>query len=264
MLKGKMPLVMAAFFAIFAGVLAFGGIKKQEQARQKGWHLKTILVADENLSEGTVVTSDLVALRQIPERFISSSNIGAGDIGVIRNQRILVNVQEGDPLLWSQFSVSKSSERLSTKVLKRMRAFTLKVDNVSSVGGWIRPNDRVDIIGIFKDAQTQENVSITLMQNVMVLATGIITGTTHVALMPESDRRYSEVSLMVLPEDVEQLALAQELGTLILSLRNEEDAEMLSESRKTTIRTLTDSDVQKNLGEKRKSLIEVIPSTVSR
>jgi Flp pilus assembly protein CpaB len=69
---------------------------------------------------------------------------------------------------------------------------------------------------------------------------------------------------MILPEDVEQLALAQELGTLILSLRNEEDAEMLSENRKTTLRTLTDSDMQKNLGEKRKSLIEVIPSAGSR
>jgi len=260
MLKGKMPLVIAGVLALLAGILAFTGIKKRERDITGKWILKTILVANTDLAEGTVVTGDMVVSRQIPERFITSSNIGAGDVNVIRNQRILVNVQAGDPLLWSQFSVAKSVEKLSSKVLKRMRAFTLKVDDVSSVGGWIRPNDRVDIIGLFKDPQSQESMSMTLMQNVMVLATGTITGTTNVIFVGDKERRYSEVSLMILPEDVEQLALAQELGGLVLSLRNEEDAEMLSENRRTTIRTLTDTGIRESLGQKRKAMIEVLHS----
>jgi len=264
MLKGKMPLVMAAVLAIAAGILSFTAIKNREKDVQRGWHLKTVLVANSNISEGDVVTGDMVVSRQVPERFVTSSNIGPGDVNHIRNQKILVNVQAGDPLLWSQFSMSKTVERLSSKVLKRMRAFTLKVDNVSSVGGWIRPNDRVDIIGIFRDEQSQESVSMTLMQNVMVLATGAITGTTNIMMMTDTERSYAEVSLMILPEDVEQLALAQELGTLILSLRNDEDSEMIAENRRTTIRTLTDSNMQKNLGEKRKAMIEVLQATGSR
>jgi len=260
MLKGKMPLVMAAILAILAGIMAFTAIKSQERSVRQGWNLKTVLVADTNIPEGTVVTNDMIVSRQIPELFATSSNIGAGEANHIRNQKILVNVQKGDPLLWSQFSMSRTVERLSSKVLKRMRAFTLQVDTVSSVGGWIRPNDRVDIIGIFKDNQSQESISMTLMQNVMVLATGMITGTTNVSMMTDAERKYGEISLMILPEDVEQLALAQELGNLILSLRNEEDTEMLSENRRTTIRSLTDSNMQKNLGEKRKAMIEVLGS----
>jgi len=261
MLKGKMPLVIAAGLAILAGILAFTGIKNQERAVRYGWNLKTVMVANTGISEGTVVTEDMIVSGQVPERFVTSSNIGAKDAKAIRNQKILVNVQAGDPLLWSQFSTSRAAERLSTKVLKSMRAFTIKVDTASSVGGWVRPNDRVDIIGIFKDTQSQENISMTLMQNVIVLATGTITGTTNVALLPSSSRTYSEVSLLVLPEDVEQLALAQDFGTLTLSLRNEEDPGMLSENRKTTSRMLTDANVQKVLEQKRNGMIEVVRAT---
>ena len=49
---------------------------------------------------------------------------------------------------------------------------------------------------------TSESVAVTLMQNVSVLATGKITGTTNVNLIPESQREYSNVSLMVLPMPV--------------------------------------------------------------
>ncbi|MCL2626676.1 MAG: Flp pilus assembly protein CpaB [Cystobacterineae bacterium] len=264
MLKGKMPLVLAFALAAFAGILAFTAIKSQALEVKRGWNLKTVIVANVDIPEGTDVTRDMLALYEVPERFVTTSNIGAGSVDAIQNQKILANVQKGDPILWSQFSMAKPLEQLSRKVLKRMRAFTLKVNNTSSVGGWVRPNDRVDIIGIFRDSQSQENISMTLMQGVVVLATGTITGTTNAALISEGDRKYSEVSLLVLPEDVEQLALAQELGSLTLSLRNEEDTDVSSDMRKTTIRTLTDPEMQKSLGRRRERMIEVIQSGVAR
>ncbi|HTO98331.1 MAG TPA: RcpC/CpaB family pilus assembly protein, partial [Myxococcales bacterium] len=57
--------------------------------------------------------------------------------------------------------------------------------------------------------------------NVVVLATGRITAnTTHV---PEEESRFSTVTLLALPEEAEMLAVAQELGTLTLLLRNPDD-----------------------------------------
>ncbi len=90
----------------------------------------------------------------------------------------------------------------------------------------MRPNDHVDIIGTFKDPQTSEQVAVTLLQNVIVLATGKITGTTNVNLIPEGQREYNNVSLLVIPEEAEILVLAQELGALTLSLRNEDDIDV--------------------------------------
>ena len=48
---------------------------------------------------------------------------------------------------------------------------TIDAAKTTAVGGWVRPNDHVDVIGIFKDPQTNESVAVTLMENVMVLAT---------------------------------------------------------------------------------------------
>ncbi|WP_410965809.1 Flp pilus assembly protein CpaB, partial [Salmonella sp. SAL4438] len=87
-------------------------------------------------------------------------------------QKVMVALQAGDPLLWSQFETSRAAERLTTKVMKRMRAVTIEARASSAVGGWVRPNDHIDVIGTFKDPDTNQQVALTLLQNVIVLATG--------------------------------------------------------------------------------------------
>jgi pilus assembly protein CpaB len=132
------------------------------------------------------------------------------------------------------------------------------VKGTTGVGGWMRPNDHVDIIGSFKDPQTNEPVAVTLMQNVNVLATGKITGTTNVNLIPESERAYGHVSLMVLPEEAEILTLAQELGGLTFTLRNEDDLDVLEQRGRATLNTLLSGERTKVLQMKRFNTIQVI------
>jgi pilus assembly protein CpaB len=142
--------------------------------------------------------------------------------------------------------------------MKRARAMALEVKGTTGVGGWMRPNDHVDIIGSFKDPGTNEQVAVTLMQNVTVLATGKITGTTNVNLIPENERAYGNVSLMVLPEEAEMLALAQGMGNLTFSLRNEDDLDVLEERGRATINTLLAGERTKVLQQKRFNTIQVI------
>jgi pilus assembly protein CpaB len=122
----------------------------------------------------------------------------------------------------------------------------------------VRPNDHVDIIGTFKDPATNEQVAVTLLQNVIILATGKITGTTNINLIPEAERSYGNVSLLVIPEEAEILVLSQELGNLTLSLRNEEDIDVLEERGRATINTLLSGERTKVLQQKRFNTIQVI------
>jgi len=172
-----------------------------------------------------------------------------------------VPLQVGDPLLWSQFETMRASERLSTKVQKKTRAITIEASKNASVGGWVRPNDHVDVIGTFRDPSTNENTAVTLLQNVIVLATGKITGTTNVNLIPEGQREYANVSLMVIPEEAEILVLAQELGELTLALRNEDDVDMLEERGRATIHTLLSGERTRVLQERRREIITIIKGT---
>ena len=258
MLKGKTPLIVALVLGLFAGLVAYSAIKKKEADVRKGWNLVPVVVAAVDINEGSVVTFDMISQRSVPEQFITSSVVKPDSASYVVNQKVLVPVQAGDPLLWSQFETTKAAERLSTKVQKKARAITLEAGKTTAVGGWVRPNDHVDIIGTFKDPQTNESVAVTLLQNVIVLATGKITGTTNVNLIPEAQREYSNVSVLVIPEEAEILVLASELGGLTLSLRNEDDVDLIEERGRATINSLLSGERQKALQIKHQRTIGII------
>ena len=258
MLKGKTPLIVALVLGLLAGVVAYSAIKKKESDVRRGWNLVPVVVAAQDIPEGTIVNFDMISQRSVPEQFVTSSVVKPDSATYVVNQKVLVPLQAGDPLLWSQFETTKAAERLSTKVQKKGRAITIEAKQTTAVGGWVRPNDHVDLIGTFRDPQTDENVAVTLLQNVIVLATGKITGTTNVNLIPEGQRNYSDISLLVIPEEAEILVLAQELGNLTLSLRNEEDVDIIEERGRATISTLLSGERTRVLQERRNQVIQVI------
>lgn len=262
MLKGKTPLILALVLGALAGATAYVSLKRQQREIQAGWIVVPVLVASTDLPEGTVLTSDNVSQRAIPEQFVTSSVVKPDSAGYILGQKTLVPLQAGDPLVWTAFETSRASERLSGMVAQKMRAFTLDATGTKmSVGGWIRPNDHVDILGTFRDPISGEQVTSTLMQNLTVLAAGRMLGSTNVNLLPEGERQYSHLTFLVLPEEAEILSLATDLGSLTITLRNPGDADLLEDHGKTTIATLLTGVRQMAIRDKRIHTIEVLKAT---
>jgi pilus assembly protein CpaB len=239
MLKGKTPLLIAVMLALLAGSVAYLGIDRAKRQARAGWQLVPVIVAAQDVAEGTVIGADMLSQRPIPEQFVTSSVVKPDSASYLLGQRVLVPLQAGDAILWSQFETSKASEKLSAVVQKKGRALTIDAGGARmSVGGWVRPNDHVDIIGSFREPISGEQVSTTLMQNVVVLATGKITGTTNVNLLPDSERSFGNITFLVLPEEAEILSLAADLGGLTLTLRNPEDIDEQEAHGHSTIHTL--------------------------
>ncbi|MGI5860991.1 MAG: Flp pilus assembly protein CpaB [Myxococcales bacterium] len=262
MLKGKTPLLVAVILGVLAGAFAFTAIKRKEKEVKQGWNLVPVIVATQDIAEGAVVTYEMISQRPVPEQFVTSSVVKPDSASYVVGQRVLVPVQTGDPLLWSQFETSKAAERLSTMIVKQGRALTLDVTSSKmSVGGWVRPNDHVDVIGTFRDPMSDENKAVTLMQNVLVLATGRITGTTNVNLIPEGDREYQTITFLLLPEEAELLSLAADLGSLTLTLRNPEELDVQAERGHSTIATLLTGVRMKELTKRRIDVIDMVKGT---
>ncbi|MBS2030884.1 MAG: Flp pilus assembly protein CpaB [Deltaproteobacteria bacterium] len=261
MLKGKTPLLVAIVLGVLAGAMAYLSVKKKEREVKAGWNLVPVLVASDAITEGTVITYDMISQRAVPEQFVTSSVIKPDSANYIVGQKVLVPLQAGDPLLWSQFETSKAAEKLSTIVQKKGRAITIPASGPSAVGGWIRPNDHIDIIGTFRDPQSQDQMAVTLLQNVVVLATGKITGTTNINLLPEGDRGYADISLLVLPEEAEILTLAQDMGQLKFTLRNPEDIDVQEARGRATLQTLITGERIEQLRQRRQQTIQVIKGT---
>jgi Flp pilus assembly protein CpaB len=105
-----------------------------------------------------------------------------------------------------------------------MRASTILTPNDSSfVAGLIEPGDKVDVL--FTDSTDKEltggGSTAPIMQNIEVLAIGQIVDPDE--SREKTGKRMRSVTLAVLPEQATKLVLAQEMGTLHLALRSEQD-----------------------------------------
>ena len=260
MLWGKNPVVIAAALGLLAGGTAWSAMRARERAARERWRTVYVLCAKVDVKEGAELGPEMIAVREMPAAFVTDSFIQADEEGTPKvespvGQRVLAPLKAGDPILISHFQPAREVE-LSTFIHAKGRAVTIDVQERNAVGLWVRPNDHVDVIGSFRDPQTQQLRTMTLLQNVVVLATGRITA--RAAAVPEEERRFSTVTLLALPEEAEMLTLAQDLGTLTLLLRNPDDLDSQEKRSVVDQRTLFAGDRAGELQQKRYRTIQII------
>lgn len=150
-------------------------------------------------------------------------------------------LKAGVPLRWSYFENSDINPRsLSARIPERRgeatyRAISVSVGGAASVSGMIRPGDKVDVIGtlVFPNDEGRvhrgDPVTLTLLQNVDVLATGGDATTARARGLGVTDPRerdtgYSLVTLVVTPREAEMLAFVEQAkGRITLTLRGRDD-----------------------------------------
>jgi len=256
MLKGKAPLIVAIVLGFLAVLVSIRAIKMKEAEVTRGWELEDVVVAATDVQPGTFLSNDVVQISKMPRKFVYESVLVPGDMEVALGREVLVPVKRGEPVHWYQLQGIKALERLSKAVRKRGRAITIGVNERSAVGQWVRPNDHIDVLGTFRDPGSNQMVAVTLLQNVIVLATGQQGANSNPGSKQETE--YGTITVLALPEEAEILVLAQEMGTLYLSLRNSEDISIFEERARTTIDTLLTGERVKKLQEKRYQTIQII------
>jgi pilus assembly protein CpaB len=125
-----------------------------------------------------------------------------------------------EPILATRVTGPEQRAVLSAIVTPGMRAFAIRVNDVVGVGGFVAPDDRVDVILVRAEngayAVNQQFRSDLLMQNVRVL--GIDQEADATDNQPKVARA---VTLEVTAEQTQILSLATQAGTITLALRNQ-------------------------------------------
>jgi pilus assembly protein CpaB len=107
-----------------------------------------------------------------------------------------------------------------------MRAMSLRVNEVVGVAGFVLPGTRVDVIvSVSKPGEGNgtEPMARTVVSNILVLTAG--TRYDRQNAKNAEPQRVSVVTVAVLPEDAERIALAETQGSLSLALRNPTDVD---------------------------------------
>lgn len=139
--------------------------------------------------------------------------------------RVLIShVVAGEPIRPAQLAAKDAGNGLAALIPAQMRAMAVRVDDVVGVAGFIHPDDRVDVIVILRPPKPAdaEPTSKVILQNVKVLAVG-----KEIEIADQARRQATPVTvatLLVNPQQAEQLALAANEGRLVLTLRSWTDA----------------------------------------
>ncbi len=125
-------------------------------------------------------------------------------------------VAQGAPLIKNQLVSPGDRGFLAAVLTKDMRAVTVAVTDTSSVGGFVFPGDRVDLILTYEVPQGNAlplKGAETILTNVRVLATDFSTDNAA-----KTATAVKTVTLEVPPTFVEKIAVMQRLGSVSLSL----------------------------------------------
>ena len=186
--------------------------------------VEAVLVAAHDLSFGNIVASGDVRWQPWP-----TGEAPVGTIAQSREPNALTDVQgkvvggsfsAGEPLLADQL---KKGNFMSAVLPSGMRAVAIDLadQGKTAAGGFILPNDRVDVIRTFRpdDAPTTF-ASETILTNIRVLAIGQ-------SVQEKSNERSvigGTATLEMTADQAEKVILAQRTGQLTLSLRSMSDA----------------------------------------
>ena len=187
-----------------------------------------VLCFKHDTPSGTAISKADIGYKTVPAVGMRGQALEPEHFGDVVGRKTLIPHKKGDVLFWSDVEGGDpSASGLSADIKKTMRAVSINCTGAASVSSMVRPNDHVDVIGTFdfneKTSGKKSLVTCTILQNVLVLATGADTA--------KSARRnlgmgggYTTVTLEVTPREAEMLAFAEQIkGRLVLTLRNRND-----------------------------------------
>lgn len=182
----------------------------------------TVVVAARNLPVGAVLSEqDLKTIEWVGSA-LPPGFIGNPQQAVSRG--LITPVTENEPILDSKLAAQGVGGGLPVIVEPGMRAFSMAVDQIVGVSGWVLPQTRVDVLLTMNDIQgTKEPATKVIMQNVRTLAAGQ-------SIQQDKEGKpqaVGVVTFLLTPEQAETLALASGQGRIQLALRNTLDTSLV-------------------------------------
>ncbi|MEI6165880.1 MAG: Flp pilus assembly protein CpaB [bacterium] len=232
---------MVLIISVVVGLLAFGMTQRYFHVRMADLEKERaelissekrvdVIAAGRDLPAGTVLIKKDLLAKSIPGREVTKNTVLVADQERVFGKKLKYSMDKTETMMWSYVDVPfRPGSGLAPVISKGMRAISISISGAAGVSGLAQPNDRVDVMGSFtfpsrKDPEKTEWVTLTILQDVSILATGQTLGKSEVGDRNRVAAGYSTVTVEVTPREAELLVFVENMrGHLTLSLRNPED-----------------------------------------
>lgn len=220
-------LILLGIAVVLGGLAAYtvNSIVSQEISVQDGMvsqQVQPAVVAGVDLTVGTTLDSPMLRIVDMPlDAYPAGSFASVDEVLATTPAVVITPISAGEVILPAKLSGGVSRRGLTAKIPDGMRAITIPVDEIRGVAGFVLPGDHIDILHTTSVGRRDEKpVTRTLLQDKIVL------GVDQVSSENSNDPIVvNAVTLRVTPTEAKALTLAQQVGNLSLSLRNEGDSD---------------------------------------
>lgn len=211
-----------------------------------------VVAAARDVPAGEALTAEDLQLVDVLARTIPTGKTYA-DVADLIGDVPRTALLAGEVIRQERFEGAAPGSVLTGAITEGWRAVTVRVDKARGVGGLLSPGDRVDVIVTIRpdDNSLGANwVTETILQDARVLARGdTVVGAPPPVIEEEGDEaakpegngtsaRWEMVTLELLPEEAEKVALATTRGELHLTLRRSGDTELMESTGPTVTNAL--------------------------
>lgn len=231
-------LIIALLFAVVSAVLVYTALSRDSGSSGGGEVAgeTQVVVAKRPILQRTVITSDMLELRNVPSNLvIGGAYTSVTDaVDKVTKFPLEANQQIGSTVVVDTQNPTGEAT-LAQVVPTGRRAVSIQSSQVISAGGLILPGDYVDVVWICCDDVAA--LAKTVLQNVQVAAvaqnlvdSGPAAGGDNPAPAgdAEGDPEASTVTLLLTPEETHLVRLAEVSGPLSVTLRGPGDGNIAS------------------------------------
>jgi len=215
--------LVAIILAGIAAWLVYGYLQEKERESQMArMDVQQIVVANVDLEYGSVLKAADMKLVDWPKASLPAGH--STNVEILVGRITATTIKAGSPILASQLAPADTEGGIMPYLIPDgSRAFTVAVNEVVGVAGFVLPNSIVDVIATVNSPYTRSSydnrISKIILQKVKVLAIGQI--------LEQQEGKpvvVPTVTLQLKPAEAEKLALASE-NKVQLILRHMGDEE---------------------------------------
>lgn len=181
-----------------------------------------VVVAAHDLPAGQALSAGDLKVTRWPQAGLPQGSFNSTK--ALTGRVLKTPASQGEPLLIGKLAAKGLRGGLSAVLPEGFRAMTVHVDEVIGVGGFVQPDDQVDVLAtVAKGPYSKDPITRTVLQSVRVLTVGENIAKDQNGKKPKRDKS-KVVTLQLTPLQAETLALAANEGKLLLALRNNADS----------------------------------------
>lgn len=230
--KTKKLFLLSILLGIITAALIYWQLTVIEEGKGKA-SMASIVVAKQDITQKTLVTAEMLDNIKVPKELKLDSSMTKKEDVV--GQYAKIDLVKGQQILLSHITSDKKELPLSYQLEANQRAITIAVNEVQSVNGAINPGDRVDIIATYTKgvAAAEADITSTVLQNILVL------DNPKKMVSEGNNSQVATLTFSVRPDQAQVLVLADEKGSVRLSLREANDERFVELHNETPYKTLS-------------------------